>query len=77
MVASLLADRAAGATLCPSEVARVWAVENRGEDWRAAMPVVHAAVDGMVRCGAVQLSWKGELLEARSGPYRIGVQGKR
>lgn len=66
---ALLAARAPGATVCPSEVARVVA---DGADWRAAMPVVHAAVDGLVADGAVRLSWKGAAMAARAGPYRIG-----
>lgn len=65
---SLLARRAPDATICPSEVARAIAAA----DWRGAMPAVHAAIDGLVRDGLVQLSWKGERLAARSGPYRIG-----
>jgi hypothetical protein len=40
------------------------------------MPSVHAAIDGLVRDGAVRLSWKGERLAARSGPYRIALPGK-
>ena len=65
---TLLASRAADATVCPSEVARAIAPEA----WRAAMPSVHAAVDTLVEEGRVQLSWKGETLAKRSGPYRIG-----
>ncbi|USU07048.1 DUF3253 domain-containing protein [Sphingomonadaceae bacterium OTU29MARTA1] len=64
---SLLACRASGATICPSEVARVIA-----PDWRGAMPAVHAAIDALVGEGLVRLSWKGRSLATRSGPYRIG-----
>lgn len=73
MILSLLADRAADATLCPSEVARALARENAGEEWRKAMPVIHEAVDRLLRNGAVRLSWKGQRMETRSGPYRIAV----
>lgn len=69
-VLALLAARAAGATICPSEVARVMAAG--GGDWRGAMPVVHAAVDGLVAEGLVRLSWKGVVMPVRAGPYRIG-----
>lgn len=65
----LLARRAAGATICPSEVARALSPE----DWRSAMPSVHAAIDGLVRDGSVRLSWKGERLATRSGPYRVSL----
>ena len=67
---SLLARRAPDATICPSEVARAIL-----PDWRSAMPGVHAAVDGLVRDGLVRLSWKGQTLVTRSGPYRIGRPG--
>ena len=68
----LLARRAAGATICPSEVARALS----SDDWRGAMPSVHAAIDGLARDGAVRLSWKGKRLAARSGPYRISLPGQ-
>jgi hypothetical protein len=67
---SLLAGRAPGATVCPSEVARLIA-----QDWRGAMPAVHAAIDELVSDGLVRLSWKGKVLGTRSGPYRIGSLG--
>ncbi|MFD1033099.1 DUF3253 domain-containing protein [Sphingomonas hankookensis] len=63
---SLLERRASNATICPSEVARAIA-----PDWRAAMPDVHAAIDDLVRDGLVRLSWKGQPLATRAGPYRI------
>ncbi|KQM32161.1 DUF3253 domain-containing protein [Sphingomonas sp. Leaf10] len=66
-ILSLLAQRAPDATICPSEVARTIAA-----DWRAEMPVVHAAIDALVGDGLVRLSWKGRPMATRSGPYRIG-----
>ncbi|MEG8040583.1 DUF3253 domain-containing protein [Sphingomonas sp. LR60] len=63
----MLASRAPDSTICPSEVARSIA-----QDWRCAMPEVHAAIDELVQAGLVQLSWKGQPLATRSGPYRIG-----
>lgn len=36
------------------------------------MPAVHAAVDELVAAGMIHLSWKGQTLAARAGPYRIG-----
>jgi hypothetical protein len=65
----LLAARAPGATICPSEVARALA---GGADWRGEMARVHAAVDALVAAGRVRLSWKGEVKGVRAGPYRIG-----
>ena len=67
---ALLATRAPAATICPSEVARVLGAAQG--DWRGMMPAVHAAVDRLVIDGRVRLSWKGQPLAARAGPYRIG-----
>ena len=66
---ALFARRAAGATVCPSEVARRLA---DGDAWRAEMPRVHAAIDALVAAGTVRLSWRGRALAVRDGPYRIG-----
>jgi hypothetical protein len=73
---TLLAARAPGATICPSEVARASVADTGGsragtETWREAMPEVHAAIDRLLAERLVQLSWKGKLLAARDGPYRI------
>lgn len=70
----LVAARAAGATICPSEVAR--ALAGDGGDWRAEMARVHNEVDRMAAAGLVRLSWKGEALAARAGPYRIAKAGR-
>ena len=68
-VRTLLEARAPGATICPSEAARALAAPDG--DWRAEMPAVHEAVDRLVADGMVRLSWKGETLWSRTGPYRI------
>ncbi|KQS05182.1 hypothetical protein ASG11_05165 [Sphingomonas sp. Leaf357] len=72
----LLARRSPSATVCPSEVARALANTSGAgqtlEDWRSAMPMVHAAVDRLLSEGSIQLSWQGRRMQARAGPYRIG-----
>lgn len=68
-ILALLAERAEGATICPSEAARRFA--GPGGDWRAEMEAVHAAADALLEAGAIRLSWKGEAKEKRRGPYRI------
>lgn len=75
---ALLANRGAGTTICPSEVARVLgaAADAGAEEWRTMMPAVHAAVDHLVAEGRVRLSWKGQALASRNGPYRIGGGGQ-
>ena len=71
-ILALLARRAEGATVCPSEVARAMAGAAGREDWRGEMPAVHAAVDALVAEELVRLSWKGEAKAVREGAYRIG-----
>lgn len=72
---ALLAGRSAEATVCPSEVARAIAAAAGMKDWRGEMAAVHAAVDRLVAEGLVRLSWKGEAMPVRDGPYRIGRAG--
>lgn len=67
-VLALLAARVPGGSVCPSEVAR--AITD-GPNWRSAMPAVHAAVEMLLAEELVQLSWKGQPLPHRNGPYRI------
>lgn len=71
---ALLANRAPAATVCPSEVARAVAAAGSHNTWREVMPAVHAAVDRLLADGLVRLSWKGQPLPTRAGPYRIGRQ---
>lgn len=73
IVMALLSSRAFGATICPSEVARVLAKtrEASSSEWRPLMPIVHDTVDVLLAEGKIQLSWKGLPLATRSGPYRI------
>ena len=73
-IMTLLDNRAAEATICPSEAARALVAADgasQKDDWRSAMPTVHAAVDQLLSEGLVSLSWKKEPLTQRSGPYRI------
>ncbi len=68
---ALLAARADAASVCPSEVARALAGDGPPADWPAEMAGVHAAVDQLMVEGQINLSWKGETLTKRAGPYRI------
>jgi hypothetical protein len=74
---ALLASRDTTASVCPSEVARVAAGPKSGEaspvDWRQIMPEVHAEIDKLLAQGIVRLSWKGQPLQSRAGPYRINL----
>jgi hypothetical protein len=68
-ILGLLAVRAAGATICPSEAARRLAGPQG--DWRAEMDAVHTAADALLERGTITLSWKGATQQKRRGPYRI------
>ncbi|MGL3821927.1 DUF3253 domain-containing protein [Sphingopyxis sp. R3-92] len=67
-VLALLASRVPDGSVCPSEVARAI---NPGPHWREAMASVHATIDRLVTEKMVRLSWKGQPLTHREGPYRI------
>ena len=68
-IQTLLAERAPGATICPSEAAR--RIAGPQGDWRTAMEAVHAATDTLAASGTIALSWKGAPMQKRRGPYRI------
>ena len=73
-ILTLIARRAPGATICPSEAARLLAGPDG--DWRGQMDAVHAAAETMVADGTIALSWKGAPVpsgptQKRRGPYRI------
>ncbi len=68
-ILALLASRAEGATICPSEAARLLAGPQG--DWRAEMEAVHAATGALAEAGMLRLSWKGTEMQKRRGPYRI------
>jgi hypothetical protein len=74
MTMALLESRSPGHTICPSEVARALAT---GSNWREAMPAVHAAIDRLLEEGAIGLSWKGQPLTSRAGPYRVRLAEPR
>lgn len=69
----LLVDRAEDASVCPSEIARALGAK----DWRDHMPVVHDAIDQLLRDGLVRLTWKDKPLTGRTGPYRVRRVGKK
>jgi hypothetical protein len=68
-ILTLLGERSEGASICPSEAARL--VAGPRGDWRAEMDAVHAAADALLGQGTIALSWKGMAQQKRRGPYRI------
>jgi hypothetical protein len=69
-IAAMVAERGAGKTICPSEVARALA----GEDFRPLMPEVREAAAALADRGEVVVTQGGERVDARTarGPIRLG-----
>lgn len=65
----LLAERDAGKTICPSEVARAASPE----DWRPLMPEVRAVAVGLARRGRLVITRGGEPADPDgfAGAYRL------
>lgn len=68
-VLDLLAQRAHGATICPSEVAR----QLGGDQWRNLMEPTREAARRLVAAGRVHILQGGEVVDSStsSGPIRI------
>jgi hypothetical protein len=68
-ILALLAQRRPGATICPSEAARRLAED----DWRPLMPAVREAAARLADEGRVQVTQRGQVVDARTakGPVRV------
>ena len=68
-IRSLLALRADGATICPSEAAR----EVGGDDWRDLMQPARDAARELADAGEVEVTQRGEVVDVTTarGPVRI------
>ena len=76
-IEQLVAERGAGKTICPSEVAR----ELGGSDekvWRLLMKPIRAAAVAMAQEGRVAIRRKGKIVDPGDfrGVYRIGPAGE-
>lgn len=68
----LLAARAPGASICPSEAARSLCNEDAG--WRTLMPRVRSVALGMARDGVLDITRQGAALDPDGemrGPIRL------
>jgi hypothetical protein len=65
---ALLAQRAPGKTICPSEVARALA-----DDWRPLMPQIRAVAAELVAAGEIEMTQKGTPIDPHGarGPVRL------
>ncbi|MCG7418617.1 MULTISPECIES: DUF3253 domain-containing protein [Microbacterium] len=68
-IRSLLAQRAEGATICPSEAARAVG----GDDWRDLMQPARDAARELADQGEVEVTQRGEVVDVTTarGPVRI------
>ena len=68
-ILDLLATRARGATICPSDAARAVAPD----DWRPLMDQARAAAQRLVDAGEVVVTQRGAVVDLASarGPVRI------
>lgn len=69
-IVALLDERRRGATICPSEAARMVAGDG---DWRALMEPARAAARRLVARGAVEITQGGAVVDGSTarGPIRI------
>lgn len=68
-ISTLLAGRAAGATICPSEAAR----RVGGDGWRELMEPARRAARRLVEAGSVEITQGGRVVDPSTakGPIRI------
>ncbi|MBZ4376875.1 DUF2256 and DUF3253 domain-containing protein [Corallococcus sp. AS-1-6] len=71
-ILELLSQRAGGATVCPSEVARA----SGGEDWRACMEPVREAARRLVARGVLDIVQGGRVVDPSTarGPLRLRLR---
>jgi hypothetical protein len=69
-ILGLLARRAAGATICPSEAARAVAGD---DDWRELMEPARAAARRLVAAGRIEITQGGRVVDPSTarGPIRL------
>lgn len=74
-ILSLLATRAAGATICPSEAARAVGSEF-DVDWRTLMPATHLAAQRLGAAGRIDVTQRGRCIDPAHvrGPIRLRLR---
>lgn len=71
-ILSLLAARADGASICPSDAAK----EAFGDEWRAGMEATREAARRLVERGVVEITQRGRVVDPMKarGPIRIRLR---
>ena len=77
-ILAMLAKRAPGKTVCPSEVARSLVAGMDPAPWRALMPDVRSAADRLAAAGRLRVTQRGSPVSAADavGPIRLGHPGE-
>ena len=75
-ILKLLGQRARGATICPSEVARGQGGDE--DEWRALMEPVRQAARRLVSQGMIEITQKGKVADPSraKGPIRLRLRAK-
>lgn len=73
-IETLLQRRRRGATICPSEAARL-AAADRGEPWRPLLGAARDAAARLAEQGVVEVLQRGEVVDVATarGPVRIRI----
>ncbi|WP_298891252.1 DUF2256 and DUF3253 domain-containing protein [uncultured Serinicoccus sp.] len=72
-IRTLLGRRAGGASICPSEAARLVARAHDGQDWRDLMEPSRRAARRLVAAGEVEIVQQGRVVDPSTvrGPIRV------
>ena len=76
-ILTLVDERGAGKTICPSEAAKRL-LPDPGDGWREAMPAVRRVAVGLADTGALSITQKGQPVDPATarGPIRLGKKIK-
>ncbi|MFK7740811.1 MAG: DUF3253 domain-containing protein [Planctomycetota bacterium] len=75
VIRDLLAARAQGATICPSEAARRFAADQDGE-WREWMEPTRQAARRLVAAGELEITQKGRVVDPSTAKGAIRLRRK-
>jgi hypothetical protein len=75
-ILQLLAERAPGKTICPSEVARAAAGSDARAEWEPLMEPAREAIRGLVAAGRIVVTQRGHVVDAATakGPIRLRLR---
>ena len=72
-ILELLAERAGGATICPSEAAKAVGGADDEAGWRELMEPARSAARRLVAAGRIEITQRGSVVDASTakGPIRL------